>query len=243
MAINHLQTSYTVVVPAAGVGSRMQADKPKQYLPLGEGTVVEQTLQRLLSHPNISDVVLVVSPEDPFISKLALAQHESVQIVTGGKERADSVLNGLLNVSGKWALVHDAARPCVRHQDISKLLRLADGNCGGILARRVTDTMKQAHPERQNEQPLTIERSVPRSHLWHALTPQFFPTQQLVDALQWCHKRGLAITDEASAIEHTQGQVALVEGASDNIKITQPGDLALAEFYLAQQHPHNHAYI
>lgn len=234
--LNSHQKEFTVVVPAAGVGARMQADRPKQYLPLLGKTVLEQTLGRLISHPYISKVVVVISREDEYWQDLKLQENDWLSIAYGGNERSDSVLNGLKCVTDEWVLVHDAARPCVRHHDINQLLMLADDNSGtgGILARQATDTMKLAT---LGDVPsgLSIQESVDRQRLWHALTPQFFPTVQLSDALTWCANKNKPVTDEASAIELTGSNVRLISGQADNIKITNPGDLALAEFYLQQQ--------
>lgn len=224
--------SITTVVPAAGVGKRMAADIPKQYLPFAGKTVLEHTLARLRTHPAISDIVLVVSAEDEFITALPCYQQSWLKVVIGGKERSDSVLNGVKHAHSDWVLVHDAARPCVRIQDIDTLLQLSYCAHGGILARQATDTMKLANLDCSTK----VDQSVPRQQLWHALTPQLFPAQALRDALQYCVQQSIAITDEASAIEAVGGVVNLVPGEPDNIKITQPGDLALAEFYLQQQH-------
>lgn len=217
----------------------MRADRPKQYLPLAESTVLEQTLNRLISHPQISNIALVISSDDDVFQKMEIAKASWLTIITGGSERCDSVLNGLKQVEVDWVLVHDAARPCVRHKDISNLLTLASGDIGGILARQATDTMKLAVEQNNNTSTTFdtpyIEHSVPRQKLWHALTPQFFPRIQLIEALQWCAKNNHTVTDEASAIEITGGRAILVPGEIDNIKVTHPSDLALAEFYLAQQ--------
>lgn len=208
----------------------MQADMPKQYLPLLGKTVIEHTVQRLLAHPNINRIVVALHPHDEQFSHLPIATSPHVDTVVGGSERADSVLNGLRAVSAQqWVLVHDAARPCIRKSDISKLLTLAEGNCGGILAKRVVDTMKRGD-NKDN-----ILHSEERHNLWHALTPQLFPCGQLRDALDKCLNRGQTITDEASAMEHMGAPVKLIEGRSDNIKITVPEDLALAKFFIRQQ--------
>ncbi len=230
-----MDAQFPVVVPAAGIGSRMGADIPKQYLPLLGKTVLEQTLLRLNAHPNINQVIVALHPADEHFQQLEIASAPWLTSIKGGEERADSVLNGLLCCQEQpWVLVHDAARPCVRHNDISKLLALHNGQYGGLLARRATDTLKRVQTNQDRVQPL-VATTEDRSQFWHALTPQFFPTQQLIDALAYCAKQGLVVTDEASAIEQTNGNVVLVEGASDNIKITLPLDLALAEFYLQQQ--------
>jgi len=227
---------YCAIVPAAGVGKRMGANKPKQYLQIANKTLLEWTLQRLITHPNIARIILPVSPDDTYIASLECYRAPWLSIVHGGKERADSVLAGLQALPhsteqnrNEWVLVHDAARPCVTHNDISNLLKLAEtGKHGGILASPVRDTMKRA----QHQSPDLIAHSEERENLWHALTPQFFPKQQLQDALLAALQQGLTITDEASAIEQQKGTVHLVEGLSSNIKVTRPEDLPLAEFYL-----------
>lgn len=135
--------SIIVVLPAAGVGSRMQADKPKQYLTLLGKTLLEHTLDVMLSYPAVSKIILAVSKDDPYISTLSL--DPKIQLVEGGTTRAESVLNGLNAIAEKnaWVLVHDAARPCLQHADIDKLLAIEDKQ-GAILAIPVTDTIKRA---------------------------------------------------------------------------------------------------
>ncbi|WP_278183029.1 2-C-methyl-D-erythritol 4-phosphate cytidylyltransferase [Vibrio misgurnus] len=219
------------VVPAAGVGSRMQADRPKQYLSLLGKTVLEHTIDGLLAHPQIDQVVVALSADDPYFSHLALARDPRVIRVDGGQQRADSVLAALDYVCqhqlSQWVLVHDAARPCVTHADISQLIRLALTHpVGAILAAPVRDTMKRSDHLQQ------IEHTVDRTALWHALTPQMFRAQGLREALHAALQQQVTITDEASAFEWRGEKPALVTGRADNLKITQPEDLALAEFYL-----------
>lgn len=219
------------VVPAAGVGSRMQADRPKQYLSLLGKTVLEHTIDGLLAHPQIDQVVVALSADDPYFSHLALARDPRVIRVDGGQQRADSVLAALDYVCqhqlSQWVLVHDAARPCVTHADISQLIRLALTHpVGAILAAPVRDTMKRSDHLQQ------IEHTVDRTALWHALTPQMFRAQALREALHAALQQQVTITDEASAFEWRGEKPALVTGRADNLKITQPEDLALAEFYL-----------
>lgn len=218
------------IVPAAGVGSRMKADRPKQYLTIDDQTVLEHTVDKLLSHPAIRQVVVAISESDPYYAELAMSQRADVVRVKGGKERADSVLSGLeyaSTQSSDWVLVHDAARPCVKHDDIDRLIEVARAHkTGAILASPVRDTMKRANTDNN------IDHTVEREALWHALTPQMFKTQQLTHALSSALAENVAITDEASALEWLGEHPALVQGSADNIKITQPEDLALAEFYL-----------
>ena len=220
------------VIPAAGVGSRMQADRPKQYLSLNGKTILEHTIDALLNHPHIDDVIVAISQGDEYFDQLGLRQ-KPIRVVDGGKERADSVLNGILSLDeNDWALVHDAARPCVDDADISNLLSLIDNEdvTGGILATPVRDTMKRVKPSSN-----IISHTEDRNGLWHALTPQLFPAMLLKRALQEGLAQGVSITDEASAMEFAGHSVAMVSGSPANIKITHPADLPLAEFYLKQK--------
>lgn len=224
------------VVPGAGTGQRMAAGLPKQYLTLRGSTLAEQTLTRLLALARIQRIAVPVAENDPWWPELALASHPRILGCSGGASRADSVVAGLealLASAGArvhdWVLVHDMARPCVRLSDIERLLN-ACGDDGAILALPVTDTVKQADAQQQ------IERTLDRSVIWRALTPQLFPLGALLDAL----KSGLSsapaqVTDEASAMEMAGARPLLVAGRADNIKITLPDDLPLADWYLAQQ--------
>ncbi len=223
--------SVVALVPAAGVGSRMRADLPKQYLSIDNRSVLEHTVYRLLEHAAIERVVVVVAGDDPYFDQLSLSSDPRVIRVTGGKERADSVLSGLEYIDqhqlATWVMVHDAARPCVRLTDIDKLLaEVAAHPVGGILAAPVRDTMKRG------DQSSHITETVERVALWHALTPQLFPVATLLNALRDALASKAVITDEASALEWAGFRPLLVAGSADNIKITQPEDLALAEFYL-----------
>lgn len=229
------------VIPAAGIGSRMQADIPKQYLSLHNKTILEHTVDHILAHPAIEHVILALNPEDDMFPTLALASNPNVTAVTGGNERADSVLNALREAQGfEWALVHDAARPCVQHQDITTLLSVIDNEnvAGGILATPVRDTMKRANPPSSVNKvstTSTVSHTESRDNLWHALTPQLFPVKLLTEALERSLAEGVAITDEASAIEWAKEKVALIDSDPINIKITHPADLPLAGFYLQQR--------
>ncbi|TMP34355.1 2-C-methyl-D-erythritol 4-phosphate cytidylyltransferase [Pseudoalteromonas rubra] len=223
-------TTIAAVVPAAGVGARMGLNHPKQYLKIGDKTVLEHTLTKLAALPQLNQIYVAISETDGYFNELSL-NGLNVRRVTGGKERADSVLNALLAMQSTppdWVLVHDAARPLVEVSDITNLVEqcLAHQE-GGILASKVKDTIKRGTSH--------SEETVPRETLWQALTPQFFPYQQLLNALQQALQSKVHITDEASAIEHAGLPVRLVSGRSDNIKITTPEDYALASFLMSQQ--------
>ncbi|WP_255697748.1 2-C-methyl-D-erythritol 4-phosphate cytidylyltransferase [Thiothrix winogradskyi] len=228
-----------VVIPAAGVGARMQADRPKQYLPLVGKTVIEHTLDCFLTHPAVTGIVVAVSEGDPFWAELmatTLNQYPQLHTAPGGRERSDSVLNALdylvntLQVAPDTVvLVHDAARPCLSRTDLDKLLTLgANEAAGAILAIPVRDTMKRAQTGTTR-----ISRTEDRNGLWHALTPQMASLGLLRTALADALEKGVAVTDEASALEHAGLNPLLVEGDARNLKITRPADLALATFFLS----------
>ncbi len=228
--------AYWAIVPAAGRGQRMGSETPKQYLDLGGRMVLEHTLDTLLSHPRIGAVVLVLATDDAHWPVLQdRYQGKNLFRAQGGRERCDSVLNGLASLPGEsspddWILVHDAARPCLRQEDIDRLLdQLAHDPVGGLLAVPVRDTMKRADPDRG------VRETVNREGLWHALTPQMFRLDILRTAMQAGCERKEPVTDEASAVEHAGYRPRLVEGHGDNIKITYPDDLALAEYILRRQ--------
>ncbi|MEQ1485767.1 2-C-methyl-D-erythritol 4-phosphate cytidylyltransferase [Methyloglobulus sp.] len=225
--------NFWAVVPAAGVGKRMNADRPKQYLELAGKTVIEQTLSGLLQANVFSAVAVAISPEDPYWPELEVAKHQLVITAPGGKERADSVLSGLKAIRNHandddWVLVHDAARPCLTTGDIHLLIdTLVNDDVGGILALSSHDTLK-------NVQDCDILGTMDRRLIWRALTPQMFRYGMLKTALEEAEGNP-AVTDEASALELKGLRPKIVEGRPDNIKITRPEDLALAQFYMEQQ--------
>lgn len=223
--------SVVAILPAAGSGSRMQTERPKQYLTIGHQTLLEHAIEALLRHPRIKRVIVAINPKDQIFQTLPIADDPRVLVTQGGQQRADSVMAGLQRAGdAKWVLVHDAARPCLHPDDLEKLLAITEHSLvGGILATPVRDTMKRAKPM-QND----ISHTVDRQDLWHALTPQLFPLLLLKDCLQRTLDEGMAVTDEASALEYCGYHPLLVPGRSDNIKVTRPEDLALAEFYLTQ---------
>lgn len=219
------------VIPAAGIGSRMQTECPKQYLHIGDKTILEHAVASLMAHPRVGQAIVAVSPNDAYFSSLPLAADPRVTLVTGGKQRADSVLAGLQAAGdAKWVLVHDAARPCLHPDDLENLLAItATSKVGGILAAPVRDTMKRGEPGKA-----LIAHTVDREDLWHALTPQLFPLELLRSCLLRALDEGATITDEASALEYCGFHPELINARADNIKVTRPEDLALAAFYLTR---------
>ncbi|UDG80776.1 2-C-methyl-D-erythritol 4-phosphate cytidylyltransferase [Candidatus Hartigia pinicola] len=238
--MNHLSSNthqqVVAIVAAAGVGSRMHAYCPKQYLQILGKTIIEYSIEALLLNPKVALVVVVLSPTDDFFFQLNIAKNLRIVTINGGRERADSVLAGLnflfqyKGMEEKWVLVHDAVRPCLYQDDLNKLIQLATTNCcGGILAAPVRDTIK-----RRLYKTNVIDYTVQRESLWYALTPQFFPLMLLWDCLTYALKDKTIITDEASALEFCGYQPTLVPARLDNLKVTLPEDLALAEFYLSR---------
>ncbi len=223
------------VVPAAGSGRRMGATVPKQLMGLGDRTVLEHSLDALWGIPGLAGLVLV-SQDDPDIDAIVTRYSERRLIrAAGGEERCHSVLNGLQALAGiaadtDWVLVHDAARPCVRSADLVKLIECLSGHpVGGVLGIPAHDTMKRT------DSGGAVQATVPRENLWHAQTPQMFRLGHLRLVLEDALSDGYHVTDEASAMEHAGKQPLMVEGHADNLKITRPEDLALAELYLRQQ--------
>jgi 2-C-methyl-D-erythritol 4-phosphate cytidylyltransferase len=245
MPLNKSNHAIWAVVPAAGIGKRMQSTIPKQYLLLHGRPVIEHTLNALLQNRYICGLVIALQPEDRYFSKVKITSEKPVLIAKGGRERADSVHNALDELCNypqfnatDWVMVHDAVRPCVRQQDIDRLVIEVDGNLnGGILALPVRDTMKR---QTTGSMPATVEQTVTRDNLWHALTPQYFPALNLKNAIAAALAKNQLITDESSAMELSGSSPLLVHGHEDNIKITRPDDLALASLYLQVHTASNH---
>lgn len=218
--------AFWAVIPAAGVGARMAADRPKQYLQLGGRTILEHSLGCFLDHPSLKGLVVSLAVEDPYWPNLACAADPRIQRADGGAERSGSVLNALLQLNAlgasddDWVLVHDAARPNLSREDLDTLLaQLADDPVGGLLAVPARDTLKRV--DKRGRVVETIDRSL----IWQAYTPQMFRLGALHRALADSLVADALITDEASAMEWSGQAPRLVEGRADNIKVTRPEDL------------------
>lgn len=222
-----------VIVPAAGIGTRMRADRPKQYLTLQGQPLIDLTLRALLAHPRIHHVHVALHPEDRWWPQCVSAHDPQVTTYTGGAERADTVWLGLEHLRSQardddWVLVHDVARPCVRQADLDALFtQVGTHPVGGLLGVPMADTVKRV------ANGLVLD-TVDRRPLWRAYTPQMFRFGDLDRALRSARHTGTLVTDEASAIEALGLHPLMVEGHSDNIKVTTPADLALAEWTLAR---------
>ena len=223
-----------VILPAAGSGSRFSKTELKQYQMIQERTVLEHTVARLNQLP-LAGYVLAIGEQDNVAKMLPFSSQEKAHFCLGGAERVNSVLNALNYLSqiaseDEWVLVHDAARPCVGLDCLQQLVNTAITNDqAAILAIPVRDTLKRVVSN------FDIEETVDRSMLWQAQTPQMAKLGVLKRAIEQALQDGATITDEASALEHIGEQVSVLQGRSDNIKITYPDDLELAKLILQAQ--------
>lgn len=226
---------YFALIPAAGVGARMQADGPKQYLDINGQAMLAHTVGAFLASAAIAHTYIVVSADDGVIDTV-LPPHERICVLRcGGATRMDSILNGLQAIAGQvagndWVLVHDAARPGLTAALIEQLIdRVGVHPVGGLLALPVVDTVKQAGVQLA---------TLPRDGLWLAQTPQMFRCSLLREALGAARAEGreAAITDDASAVEALGLSPLLVEGHPRNLKVTLPRDLEIASMYLSSTH-------
>ncbi len=225
---------YWAVIPAAGVGARMQAKVPKQYLQLQGKTILEHTLGRFCDHPDLAGVVVAIAGGDQRWATLAVSAHPKIRVVEGGEARGDSVRNALRALLAiadhqDWVLIHDAARPCVSRQDIDRLIAAFNQHeVGGLLGLPVRDTMKRVGATS------AVEETIDRRRLWRALTPQMFRLGMLLTALERAKANQIVVTDEAQAMELNGLHPMLIEGHESNIKVTHPDDLAVAELFLSE---------
>jgi 2-C-methyl-D-erythritol 4-phosphate cytidylyltransferase len=212
----------------------MGAQVAKQYLPLCGRRVLDWALAPFAAEPRIAGALLVLAAQEPLPSVVGWCHEKPLLRAEGGAERCDSVRRGLQALTAAapqdWVLVHDAARPCLSGADLARLIdALGQDPVGGLLALPVQDTVKRAGADGR------VECTVERRDLWRALTPQMFRLQHLRAALEDAHRAGVYVTDESAAMERHGHRPRLVAGSADNIKITSPGDLALAEQILARR--------
>lgn len=220
------------IVPAGGRGARFGGSVPKQYVQVAGGPLIAHTLQALLLHPGVAGAIVALPPADAHWPGYTSLAGKPILACEGGATRADSVLSALQALPDEvraddFVLVHDAARPLLRHADLDALLeRGRNDPVGAILAAPVRDTLKRAGDDGG------IDATQPRERLWRALTPQLFRRLQLTRALEAARDAGVAPTDEAMAMERLGHRPLLVEGSEDNLKVTTPADLAYVEYLL-----------
>lgn len=223
------------IVPAAGRGARFGGAVPKQYLEINGEPLIAHALDALLGERRVDGAVVALAADDAHWPGWATRLGKPVLRCNGGGERADSVLAALQALpadvgENDLVLVHDAARPNLRADDVARLIDAGLAHAdGAILAAPVRDTLKRAGPDG------TIAATEPREALWRALTPQAFRRGPLTRALQAAREAGVLVTDEAMAMERAGARPRLVEGREDNLKVTTPADLALAEYLLSHR--------
>lgn len=229
------------IVPAAGVGQRAQTrptDMPKQYRLLKGKPMLRWAVEALLAEPRIEQVRVAVSAQDPWARDALMGLPRTLCRPCGGETRALTVLGALQDAglgTDDWVLVHDAARPGLPAQALSRLIEAClDDPMGGLLAQPVPDTVKQAAATGGVSVPdrVGIAKTVSREGLWLAQTPQMFPAPLLQEALVHALKSGMPVTDEASAIELMGLSPRLVPGSVRNFKVTWPEDFELMEKWL-----------
>ncbi len=225
-------------MPAAGIGQRFGGDRPKQYLDLLGKPIIVRTLECLLAHPAVGAVVVALAHDDTWWQPLRFSSEKALSTTLGGRDRARSVQAGLRAIEKSarpqdWVMVHDAARPCLHPDDISRLIdAVEDDPVGGILALPVSDTLKRGDACGR------IAETVDRADLWQAQTPQMFRLGALRVALDAALSAGVAVTDEASAMEWAGHAPRLVAGRTTNIKITREADLRFAESVIRGANEH-----
>lgn len=226
--------SVWAVIPAAGCGTRFGGGIPKQYLDIAGRPLIAYALDVLLAHPGIDGAMVALAADDERWPGWTSLHGKPVLRCAGGGERADSVLAALhalpADVAGDaLVLVHDAARPNLRSDDITRLIVAARSHVdGALLAAPVRDTLKRAAGGQR------VASTESRDGLWRALTPQAFRRAALAAALESARDAGLVVTDESMAMERMGAKPLLVEGREDNLKVTAPADLALARYLLSQ---------
>ncbi|HYR09803.1 MAG TPA: 2-C-methyl-D-erythritol 4-phosphate cytidylyltransferase [Longimicrobium sp.] len=222
------------VIVAGGAGLRFGGPVRKQYLAIGGEPVLLRAIRPFLHHPRIASVVVVLPPDDVADPPAWLADLP-IRIVAGGAERGDSVRNGLLATpeDASSVLIHDGARPFVSADIIDRVLdACADG--GAIAAVPVTDTIQQVDAAG------VIVHTPDRSALWQAQTPQGFPRAGIVEAYRRAAEEGIAATDDAALFGRYIGPVRVVMGAYENLKVTRPQDLPIAEAIAASAEARRH---
>jgi len=223
------------LIPAAGRGARFGGAVLKQYLPICGKAVLAHSIRAFQFHPLITGITVILAEDDQLFESAVGTLSSVVETVTGGDTRAQSVRNGLRFImenhpDADWVLVHDAARPCLSTDSLDLLLEQGmQSPDGAILAIPVGDTLKCEGDEGE------IATTVDRYRLWAAQTPQLFRVGVLAEAIDAAHAKGSELTDESSAMEFFGASPKLVMGSAANIKITHPGDLAIAEAWLQRK--------
>ena len=221
--------SASVLIVAAGKGTRMRSQEKKQFLALLGKPVLAWTVDVFEGMNEIREIVIVASEDDHYRINLYREQFGWTKVsavVIGGRERQDSVLNGLKQVTSEWVLVHDAVRPLVEPDAVRRCMQAALLHSGAVLAVPVKDTIKIVSAGGR------IEHTPDRSTLWAMHTPQVFRLEELLSASLQAIENGWIVTDDASVMERVGATIVVVQDDERNIKLTTPEDLAIAEKWL-----------
>lgn len=232
------------IIPAAGMGTRMAADQPKQFLELDGVPIVIFTLRRLAASTQIREFLIATRAEDvESLAKRVAAEKlpQPVRVVRGGGTRQESVARGLAEVPAgtEIVLVHDAVRPLVTREQAERVIAEARARGAAILGIPAIDTVKEVKRESLPEDVARISATIPRERIVLAQTPQAFHTEILKEAFAKAAQDGVVASDEAGLVERLGREVFVVLGSERNLKITRPADMALARFYLAQEKAQN----
>ncbi len=221
----------SVIIPAAGSGARMGSEIPKPFIKVGKKSILEHTISRFLEVPDVVQIVIATSKN--YISEIesmvaGLSGRVAFKVVEGGRERQYSIYNALQYISEVAMLVavHDAVRPFVRPELIEECCAVAEKIGGAVLGVPAKDTIKKVDVEN------IIESTPDRSYLWQAQTPQVFQKELLIKAYEFALEENFVGTDDASLVERIGGKIQMVEGDRENLKITYPVDLKVAELIL-----------
>lgn len=230
----------SAILPAAGLGTRMGAEMPKQFLELDGVPLLLFTLRRLAACPAITDFIIATRAEEVDSLAARIAKENlgrPVRVVRGGNTRQDSVANALLEVPGDTdlILVHDAVRPLVTRDQIERVIAEAASCEAAILGIPAMDTVKEVKRASLPADVALITATIPRERVVLAQTPQVFRASLLREAFARARQDGVSASDEAGLVERMGHDVHVVVGSERNLKITRPGDLELAEFYLRQE--------
>lgn len=230
-----MKINYFGIVAAGGEGTRVGAQISKQYIQISGRSLLEISIETLTNSISFSKLAVVIPESDKERCQHLEKKFDKVELVRGGATRCESVLQGLkflkpIAKDNDWCLVHDAARPCLQKKDILKLIHNLDGSkTGGILGAPVVDTIKKI--DKHNR----IDHTVKRTNLWRAFTPQMFRYGVLLNSLLSVKKAGIVVSDESQALERLGKPVLVVQGSSENIKVTFPEDVRKAEIFFMER--------
>jgi 2-C-methyl-D-erythritol 4-phosphate cytidylyltransferase len=233
-------TRIAAILPAAGLGTRMGAGVPKQFLELDGVPIVLLTLRRLVECQAVSEFLIATRAEEAEALEQRLSKEKlgaAVHVVKGGETRQQSVANALAQISAgtELVIVHDAVRPFVTREQVLRVIAEAGARGAAILGVPAIDTIKEVRRSSLPQDIALISATIPREKIVLAQTPQGFQTKLLKEAFARAEQDGVTASDEAALVERLGHDVYVVLGSERNIKITTPADMELARFYLERE--------